>query len=516
MRRILQAAIILLSAFALLWRIDGTVLWRDEASTACWAKEMVNRGSFLPRVFNGERLIAQAADGHDFDDRFLPAMQGWLQFYVAALGFLVAPVGTLTARLPFVLAGAVSLWALYRAAREVLASQIAALAAPLAGATSIYFLTAARQARYYALVVLFTSLILLELARWRNRPELARSRIFWAKLGVYGLSTYLSNYLSFAGLWLSLGVFVLLARDRALRRGFLALSAILAPALGAEFFLVHADFARAWAPVQPADWTQYWNVIDYHATEMFRLIPLLAIVPAAWYVFVRRRERGPAASVALLCACVVVVSIVATLLAARTTAITRYYFQIVPALLLLVAVLAERLSVLAGRAWAGAFLAFALLWPNLNFYHQWCVNAVERQLIRDHTAHEPIVEFLRQNVRPQETVAFYRNVQGMMAYFNLPGLQWVALLDSDVPRNQRLRGRLPDYLFDDYEDVDWYVVWDNRGEMPKKLTPDYKLVWQHSYTEPRSWWDRHYPARVLGYRVYRRVAGASSGGLTRP
>ena len=92
----------------------------------------------------------------------------------------------------------------------------------------------------------------------------------------------------------------------------------------------------------------------------------------------------------------------------------------------------------------------------------------------------------------------------MMAHFNLPRMKWVALLDSDEPRNRRLRGRLPDYLFDDYEGVDWYVVWDNRGKMPKKLTADYKLVWEHSYTEPRSWWDRQYPPRVLSYRVYRK------------
>ena len=126
------------AVFTLLWRIDGTVLWRDEATTACWAREMVERRQLVPRVFNGERLIAQAPDGHDFSDSFLPAMQGWLQFYVAALGFLLGGVGTVQARLPFVLAGAAALWVMYRIGRNPML--------PLLAATSIYFLTAARQA----------------------------------------------------------------------------------------------------------------------------------------------------------------------------------------------------------------------------------------------------------------------------------------------------------------------------------------------------------------------------------
>jgi hypothetical protein len=49
-------------------------------------------------------------------------------------------------------------------------------------------------------------------------------------------------------------------------------------------------------------------------------------------------------------------------------------------------------------------------------------------------------------------------------------LRWTSVLDSDDPRNRHLRGVLPDYLFDDYLGVDWFVVWDNGDEMPKKLT----------------------------------------------
>jgi len=511
MKYVPPAVVILLSVITLFWRLDGTLLWRDEASTACWGREMVERRSLVPRVFDGERLIVQAADGHDFNDRFLPVMQGWLQFYVAALGILIGGAGTVAARLPFVLAGAMSLGVLYRVGRELFSGSLAPLAAPLLGALSIYFLTAARQARYYILVVLFTSCILLEFARYLKEPGRARSWGFYLRLGLYGVLVFHANYVSFGGLWLSLTVFALATRDRALIYRFLALSAAMAAPIGAQFLLVHSEFVAGSAAARAAPWQDYLQVFSWHGVEMFRLIPLAGVIPAAWYVFLRRRQpRNPISAMALLAALIVVVSATSTILAAKTGAVPRYYFQVVPAVLLLTAILTERLAALAGRAWAAPFFLFALLWPNLNLYLDWSLHVVQRQLTRDVTANEPLVDFLRRNVKQDETVAFYRNVQGMMVYFNLPSLRWRALLDSDAPRNQRLRGTLPDSMFDDYAGVDWYVVWDNYDKMPRKLTADHQLVWQYTYTNPKSWWDRRWPDWKQSYRVYRRpsVSGA--------
>jgi hypothetical protein len=215
---------------------------------------------------------------------------------------------------------------------------------------------------------------------------------------------------------------------------------------------------------------------------------------------------------ALLTGCIVTVSAAATVAIGNFgLVLPRYYFHIVPALLLFSGLVAARLYALAGPLWCGAFFLFALAWPNLNFYHNWCEHGVERQLTRDTTCNEPIVEFLRQNVKPGEPVAFHRNVQGMMAYFNLPWLRWAAILDSQHPRNQRLRGKLPDELFDDWEGVEWYVLWDYRGVPPRKLSGDFQVVWEYSYINPKSWWDRHQPNRVLGYQVYRRRGAEAAG-----
>jgi hypothetical protein len=138
-------------------------------------------------------------------------------------------------------------------------------------------------------------------------------------------------------------------------------------------------------------------------------------------------------------------------------------------------------------------------------------HVVERQFMLDRSYNGPLVDFLRANVKPGDRVAFFRNVKGMMAFFYVPEMHWVGLLDSGSPRNQSFRGVLPDDQFDDYAGVDWYVVWDPRGAQPKGLSKDYKQVWQYDYAYRQSWWDWNEPQPTRSYRVYRRPAAGPSG-----
>ena len=159
MRTALIVLLLLLGTFLLFWRLDGALLWRDECSTANWARLMVEQGYWAPRVFDGSQLIVQAADGHDFNSELTPAMQSWLQFYVAAAAFKLFGASTWTARLPFALVGAICLFVLYRLGLVLFGSGLRPFLMPYLGLLSIYFLSAARQSRYYVLVVLAASLL---------------------------------------------------------------------------------------------------------------------------------------------------------------------------------------------------------------------------------------------------------------------------------------------------------------------------------------------------------------------
>lgn len=55
------ALFVLVSGFAMFWHLDGAPLWRDEGTTAVWAKTMVAKRSLIPTVFDGKTLAAQAS-----------------------------------------------------------------------------------------------------------------------------------------------------------------------------------------------------------------------------------------------------------------------------------------------------------------------------------------------------------------------------------------------------------------------------------------------------------------------
>ena len=144
-----------------------------------------------------------------------------------------------------------------------------------------------------------------------------------------------------------------------------------------------------------------------------------------------------------------------------------------------------------------------LIWTNLNFNLNGFDQVVERQFFLDRSYNGPVVRYLRENVRPADKVVCFRNFKGMTLYYYLPHMHWVGLLDSEDPRSGKFRGVIPEDQFDDYDGVDWYVVWDTR-DRPRRLTEDFEEVWRYSYVHRRSWWDRTRPATRRTYRVYRR------------
>jgi len=105
---------------------------------------------------------------------------------------------------------------------------------------------------------------------------------------------------------------------------------------------------------------------------------------------------------------------------------------------------------------------------------------VKRQFTKNASFNKPMVEFLKQNIAPGDKVAFIRNDKGMAAYFYLPQMKWVALLEAQNPYNEVYRGKLPPEMFDDYKDVDWVVVWGEMG-LPARVEQGYELIWNYRF-----------------------------------
>ncbi len=564
MRRIAAIAALALCVTAIFWRLDGVPLWRDEATTAVWARLMVDSGDWLPYAFDREagQLLVQDDDGHDINSRLLPAMQSYLQFYVSAAGHWLFGDGTIAARLPFALVGFGCLALLWSLGRRLGGPRWLPVALPLIASVSIYFLHAARQGRYYILVVFATLLLLLQVARYLRDPALGRKWSFHGQLCLVGCVLYAGNYLSFAATWLALGVFLLLT-DRPTLARLCGASAVLAVVLGTEFWLLHAEFLTEWRPgSENSFWENFRYVVSRRGADYWRWVPFVLIAPAmallgrwsklkisragwalvvvgalapllgfvvsepwlrrtpdltfvmfglvflcvpaaALYLWTRIEQPSIHAKMALLAGLIVAVCPLFTIALAGRATLPRYYYQACPAAIVLVGLGTAGLASTGRRRTAMACLIGASLWPNLELAGGGTEQVVLRQFLRYDEHNGPLLEFLKSSTKPGQSIAYLRNVKGMVGKYYLPDRRWVNLLDSEVPYNQRFRYLLPADQFDDSPDPDWFVVWDAKGREPRALDDRYELVWERSYRELRSYWGLDRDARERAYAIYR-------------
>ena len=174
MKRAIPAALTALGAVLLLWNLGRPALWQDEAETALRAEAILETG--LPRMTLGGTLVtAQPSLAvYEGNAEGVWTWNTWLPAYLVAASFAVLGRTALAARLPFALAGILTLWLSWRlfedGERDELAERRAW--APEAGlallALSPAFLLFCRQSRYYALVALGTVLVLRS---WRRLLE---------------------------------------------------------------------------------------------------------------------------------------------------------------------------------------------------------------------------------------------------------------------------------------------------------------------------------------------------------
>lgn len=570
MKRIPAIAALALCVAAIFWRLDGVPLWRDEATTAVWARLMVESGDWLPYAYDRElgQLLVQDDDGHDINSRLLPAMQSYLQFYVSAIGHWLFGSGTIPARLPFALLGFGCLALLWSLGRRLGGPKWLPLALPLVASVSIYFLHAARQGRYYIVVVFATLLLMVQVARYLRDPALGRKWSFHCQLCLVGCVLYAGNYVSFAATWLALGLFLLLT-DRPTLFRLCAASGVLAGVLGFEFWLLHAEYLTEWRPgSENSYWENFRYVLSRRGADYWRWVPFVVIAPAmallarwskakiprvgwglvvigaaapllgfaiqepwlrraedwtfvlfgllflcapvaAVYLWTRIEQPGVHAKMALLAGLIVVVCPLFTIALAGRATLPRYYYQTCPAAIVLAGLAGAGLDATGRRRTAMACLVGASLWPNLELAGGGTEQVVLRQYLRYDEHNGPLLEFLESNTKPGQTIAYLRNVKGMVGNYYLPDRRWVNLLDSEVSYNQRFRDLIPADQFDDSPDPDWFVIWDPKGKEPKAMDGRYELAWEHSYRELRSIWGMDREPRERSYAIYRLNRGSS-------
>src|SRR5438105_8758148 len=161
----------------LLTNLGTDYLWADEGDTAVLASSILKFG------------VPKAWDGVTFTDCDLGARETqqlvmvgtpWVQYYVAAASFLLFGQNTFATRLPFALAGWFTVLLGFRLIRRLTGDWKAAFGGALLMLCSVQFLLYAREARYYALSMLFTCWLISIFFRMKS----ARDSILFAAVAV--------------------------------------------------------------------------------------------------------------------------------------------------------------------------------------------------------------------------------------------------------------------------------------------------------------------------------------------
>ena len=168
----MSRAVLALGAFLLLARLGSPALWQDESETALRAVSILNSG--LPRMsVEGSLVTTQPSLAkYEGNAEGVWIWNTWLQAYLTAASFQIFGRSPFAARLPFALAGLLTLMLLPNLFDNVKnKNPSAAEGGQIFLALTPAFLLFARQARYYSLSALGTVLILLSWKMVRERKK---------------------------------------------------------------------------------------------------------------------------------------------------------------------------------------------------------------------------------------------------------------------------------------------------------------------------------------------------------
>lgn len=137
----------------LLTNLGSDYLWADEGDTAVLASNIVKFG--VPRAWDGVTFTDSDKGARENDDLVMVS-HPWVQYYVVAASFFVLGENTFSARLPFALAGWLTILLVYAFVCRVTTNRWAAFYAAALTVLSVQFLLYSRQCRNYSLNMLLT------------------------------------------------------------------------------------------------------------------------------------------------------------------------------------------------------------------------------------------------------------------------------------------------------------------------------------------------------------------------
>ena len=145
------AVVAVIGAVFIFTNLGSDYLWEDEGDTAALASNILKFG--VPKAWDGAAFL-DSDHGARLNRDLVMVTHPWVQYYLTAASFLIFGQNTLAARLPFAVAGWMSILFVYLFVWRLLGNRRTAFSAAALLVLSVQFLLYAKQCRYCALNML--------------------------------------------------------------------------------------------------------------------------------------------------------------------------------------------------------------------------------------------------------------------------------------------------------------------------------------------------------------------------
>ncbi len=465
----------------LLTNLGSGYLWADEGDTAVLASNILKFG--VPKAWDGVTFVDSDFGARE-NDQLVMVSSPWVQYYVAAASFLLFGENTLAARLPFALAGWMSILLAYFIVWRITANRWAAFCTAALLASSVQFLLYSRQSRYYSLSMLFTCLLIWIFFQMKS----ARECVLFAFLAILLFHIHPIGIVPVA----VLGILTLSYRPFAPQRRWLWLAVPVVAAFTAPWFaLARTGYTENASLVSSI--RDFLARFAQYLIECASVTPLVGVMALSVVLLIQWRRRIGLPSLRerdfLFVICAMILSYAfAVAVTQRSAALwvtgARHTSAIIPLVAMAAGVLIVSIARHRALVWVPLLLIFALsnltqitpwiLWADKNPNPENKIVAVHvpQRIIDGLFATGPLLfirdlfrsnpgtvtescEFLRKNAKPGDVVI--TNYESEPLYFHTRLPQGMKIMKQDSIYEVAQRRHLPDYVFG-VEHAHW-VVW---------------------------------------------------------
>jgi hypothetical protein len=145
------AVVAIVGAVLIFTNLGSDYLWEDEGDTAALASNILKFG--VPKAWDGGAFL-DSDHGARLNRDLVMVTHPWIQYYLTAASFLVFGENTFAARIPFAIAGWMSILFVYLFVWRLFGNRLTAFSAAALLVFSVQFLLYAKQCRYCALNML--------------------------------------------------------------------------------------------------------------------------------------------------------------------------------------------------------------------------------------------------------------------------------------------------------------------------------------------------------------------------